>query len=123
MEYIVNLNEFAEGAAAEKFNREMQRILENIADPNTDPKKKRTLTMTVTLTADDARDVVSTDVQVKSKLVPENSVGSKLLIDVDSKGSLVGRELKSGTKGQTYITDDGDVAEDTGKVIDFRNTK
>lgn len=123
MEYIVNLNEFAEGAAAEKFNREMQRILENIADPNTDPTKKRTLTMTVTLTADAARDVVATDVAVKSKLVPENSVGSKLLIDVDSKGGLVGRELKSGTKGQTYITDDGEVAEDTGKVIDFRNTK
>lgn len=123
MEYIINLNEFADGAALERFNREMKRVLENIADPNTDPTKKRTLTMTVTLTADDARDVVATDVQVKSKLVPANSVGSKLLIDVDGSGNLVGRELKSGVKGQTYINDDGDVAEDTGKVIDFRKTK
>lgn len=79
--------------------------------------------MTVTLTADDARDVVTTDVQVKSKLVPMNSVGSKLLIDVDGKGKLVGRELKSGAKGQTYINDEGDIAEDTGKVIDLRKTK
>lgn len=40
MEYIINLNEFADGAALERFNREMKRVLENIADPNTDPTKK-----------------------------------------------------------------------------------
>lgn len=118
-----NLNEFAEGAALERFNREMQRVLENIADPNTDPTKKRTLTLTFTLSADDARDIVTTDVTAKSKLVPANSVGTKLIIDINQKGDLIGQELKSGAKGQTYINDDGDVAEDNGKVIDFRNTK
>lgn len=118
-----DLNSFADGAALERFNREMNRVLENIADPNTDPSKKRTLTLTFTLTADEARDVVTTDVSAKSKLVPANSVGTKLIIDVGQDGKLVGQELKSGAKGQTYINDDGDVAEDTGKVIDFRNTK
>lgn len=123
MENIIDLNEFADGAARESVNREMQKVLENIADPNTDPEKKRTLTMTITMTADDARDIVMSDVVVKSKLAPAKSVGAKLLIDVDSNGKIVGRELKSGAKGQTYITDDGEVAEDTGKVINLRDTK
>lgn len=123
MENIIDLNEFAEGAALERVNREMRKVMENIADPNTDPGKKRTLTMTITMTADDARDVVMSDLLVTSKLAPAKSVGAKLLIDFDKNGKIVGRELKSGAKGQTYITDDGGMAEDTGKVVNLRDTK
>lgn len=37
---IIDLNKLAEGAALEAVNREMQRVMENIADPNTDPNSR-----------------------------------------------------------------------------------
>ncbi len=36
MTSIVDLNAFADGALAEQFNAELYKVLENIADPNTD---------------------------------------------------------------------------------------
>jgi hypothetical protein len=52
MPISIDLNTFANGALAERANEELQKILENIADPNTDAKKKRKLTLTITLSAD-----------------------------------------------------------------------
>ena len=118
----IDFNSFADGAAAEKLNREIQRVLENIDDPNTDHKAKRTVTMTLTLTGDKNREVISTDVQVKSKLAPTMAVGSTLILGHDN-GKVVGAELKSGMKGQTYFTDDGKLADDTGEVIEDEEGK
>ncbi|MDZ5712265.1 replication terminator protein [Jeotgalibacillus haloalkalitolerans] len=129
----IDFNSFADGAASEKINREIQRVLENIDDPNTDHKAKRTVTLTLTMTADEKRELVTTDVQVKSKLAPAKSVGSTLILGHDN-GKVVGAELKSGAKGQTYWNEDGELAEDTGeviedeeageeKVVDFRKQK
>ena len=46
---MIDLSGLADGAVSERFQLELQRVLENIADPNTDPKKARTLTLTLTL--------------------------------------------------------------------------
>ncbi|MUK89132.1 replication terminator protein [Ornithinibacillus sp. L9] len=130
MEYMIDLNEFAEGALAARFNEEIQKILDNIADPNTDPKKARTLTVQVKVYGDERRDVVNAAVVAKSKLLPAKEVDTKILMGADTNGNIIGKELKSGVKGQMFVDDDGDVAEDTGekvveqpaeKVISFRN--
>ncbi|WP_163583308.1 replication terminator protein [Gracilibacillus saliphilus] len=117
---IVDLNAFANGEVAARFNYELQQLLENIADPNTDHKKARKLTMTLTLKPNEAREIVDTSIQVKSSPAPRKDVGSVILIDRDETGKTVGAELKSGTKGQTYLDDDGTVKDDKGEVIDFR---
>lgn len=120
MAKIVDLNEFANGAVAERLNVELQKILENINDPNTDPKKKRKLTLTLTLSGDENRDLATVSVQAKSTLAPAKDVETVIVLDYDSKGKVTGKELKSGIKGQTYFDEDG-VYEDTGeKIIDFR---
>ncbi|MGD6993968.1 replication terminator protein [Sutcliffiella horikoshii] len=122
MSNIIDLNNFAEGALAERFNEELQKVLENIADPNTDVKKVRKLTLTVSLRADEKRDVVFTSVLAKSSLAPAKEIEAKLLMDLDGRGKITGAELKSGIKGQTYITDEGEVESDRGeKIISFRN--
>jgi len=122
MSKIIDLNNFAEGALAERFNEELQKVLENIADPNTDVKKVRKLTLTVSLRADEKRDVVFTSVLAKSSLAPAKEIEAKLLMDLDGRGKITGAELKSGIKGQTYITDEGEVESDRGeKIISFRN--
>jgi hypothetical protein len=120
MPNIVDLNDFAGGAVAERFNLELQKALENIADPNTDPKKARKVTLTVTLTGNENRDIASVKVQTKSTLAPAKDTETAIVLDYDSKGKVTGAELKSGVKGQAYITENGEVADDTGKIISFK---
>ncbi len=120
MPEIINFNDFADGAVAERLNIEVQKVLQNIADPNTDPKKERKVTLVIKFKADEGRDVTAVQVAADSKLVPAKSIESKILMDLDSKGRVTGAELKSGVKGQSFITEDGEIAEDTGKVISFK---
>ncbi|MEC5241172.1 replication terminator protein [Bacillus mycoides] len=131
----IDLNSFADGAVAERFDAEFERVLENMSDPNTDPKKPRTITLTLSITGDKKREVWDCQVQAKSKLAPTIEVGSKILMGRDHSGQIVGQELSSGVKGQYYIDTEGDVANDIGEkvkteeastengVVDFRKTK
>lgn len=122
MDYMIDLNEFAEGALAAKVNTELEKVLENIADPNTDPKKNRTITISIKIHGDEKRDVLNTSVSTKSSLVPMKEVETKLMMGADKKGNIVGKELRSGVKGQMFLDPEGDVAQDDGeKVLSFRN--
>ncbi|MEH7521986.1 replication terminator protein [Bacillus sp. JJ1503] len=123
MPKIIDLNTFADGALAERANVELQKILENIADPNTDATKKRKLTLTITLSADDKRDVVLSTVVAKSVLAPAKQIEAKFIKDMDSRGNITGAELKSGIKGQTYIDmETGEIQDDRGsKIVNFKN--
>jgi hypothetical protein len=123
MAISIDLNTFANGALAERANEELQKILENIADPNTDAKKKRKLTLTITLAADNERDVIMTNVIAKSTLAPAEAIEAKILMDLDNEGKVTGAELKSGIKGQTFIDmETGEIQDDRGtKIINFKN--
>ncbi|KZR58340.1 hypothetical protein [Pseudobacillus badius] len=122
MPQIVDLNCFADGAMAERFNQEVQKVLENITDPNTDPTKVRKVTLTINFNSNDKREVVNVSVQAKSTLTPAKNIDTQLLVDYDSKGKVTGAELKSGVKGQTYIDTEGDISTDSGeKIISFKN--
>lgn len=113
----INLNEFAEGAFAERVNNALKEVYANIADLNTDPTKKRKVTISMTLSADEQRDLAMVDISVKTTLTPARSIGSKIVIDVDFEGNAVGQELKSSMPGQMMITESGDIADDVGVPI------
>jgi hypothetical protein len=118
---MIDLTNFAEGAVAERFNIELQKILENIADPNTDPKKARKLTLTLTVKADEKRDIANVSIQTKTVTVPAREIETKIIMDYDPRSGIVGAELKSGAKGQMFIDQDGEVADDKGnKVVRFK---
>ncbi|WP_260631115.1 replication terminator protein [Bacillus sp. S/N-304-OC-R1] len=123
MPKIIDFNTFADGALAERANVELQKIFENIADPNTDATKKRKLTLTITLSADDKRDVILSTVVAKSVLAPAKQIEAKFIMDMDSRGKITGAELKSGIKGQTYIDmETGEIQDDRGtKIVNFKN--
>lgn len=117
MRQIIDLNTFASGALSEKVNIELQKVLENISDPNTDHKKARKVTVTMTLKANVSRNLASVLVDAKSTLTPAVGVESELMIDYTPDGSITGAELKSGIRGQAYINDDGEVLDDKGKPL------
>ncbi|KRO14223.1 hypothetical protein IV64_GL001707 [Lactiplantibacillus xiangfangensis] len=114
-----NLSEISGGAVQEKLDREMKRVAANIIDPNTDAKKKRKITLTITLAPNDSRTVVDVDTEVKSVLAPQSAVPTTIMTgrNLDT-GEIAVNELKSGTPGQTYIDDDGTVKTDTGQPVE-----
>lgn len=113
-----NLSELAEGSLQERFDHEVAKVTENILDLNTDPEKKRKITITVSLTADDHRDLMFLEAEVKSTLVARKSVGTKVLID-ELDGDVYANELKSGQKGQMFFDpDDSQLKDDKGKPVD-----
>lgn len=120
---IVDLNTFAHGALAERFNEELLKILENIADPNTDPTKVRTLTIKVKIAGDEDRNLANAKIQAQAKLVPAREVPAKLIIDYDTNGQLTGAELKSNIPGQTYLQEDGVYSDRGEKIYDFQTKK
>ncbi|PFP88698.1 replication terminator protein [Bacillus cereus] len=114
---MIDLNSFADGALAEQFDREFERVTENMADLNTDPTKPRKITVTLTFKGDKKRDVWACAVQSKSTIVPADEVESKILLDRDLEGNVVGQELASGIKGQMFMDTEGDLATDVGEKV------
>jgi hypothetical protein len=115
---IIDLNTFADGALAERFNIEMQRVIENIADPNTEGKKPRKLVLTVTFVSNENRKTSDISVQAKTTLVPARDIQSQLVIGYDNVGGLTAAELKSGELDQMYIDKDGDVSDHIGNKVE-----
>ena len=113
----INLSEFADGAVDERFNHELQKVLENLADLNTDPLKARKITLTMTLKGSEQRNISNVSVEAKTTLAPAIGIESTLLLDYDDKGKPVAAELKSGIPGQSFISTDGEVLDDKGKPV------
>lgn len=114
----INTETFAAGAMAEKLNVELQKVMENIYDPNTDPKKARKVTLTLTLKPDENREIIGVGVDTKCSLAPSKGVSTTMFLGTDNAGKVVGRELASGTPGQTYFGDDGVLRNDEGLEIE-----
>ena len=113
-----DLSSIARGGLQEKVDRALAKVTKNIMDLNTDAKKKRKLTINITLAPNDNRDTVDVITDVKTTLAPEVGVSTTLLVGEDD-GIPVANELKSGAVGQTYIDpEDGTQKTDTGEPIE-----
>lgn len=64
---MIDLNSFADGALFERVNIELKKVLENIADPNTDPKKVRKINITIAVAGDQQRDVLNCRYKLKQR--------------------------------------------------------
>lgn len=67
----LSLANLGQGAAIEKFDRELQKVLDNIQDPNTGATAKRSVTLTVSLKPNDDREFADIDIAVKSTTAPD----------------------------------------------------
>lgn len=129
-----NLADLAEGGVQEKLDRAVKEVAENITNPNFESNKKRQIIMTMSFNLDKKRQTASVEVEVRTKLAPENGVNTTILLGRDDQGYMNVNELKSGVKGQTYFDDQGEMRTDTGdkinsdgkveeKVIDLQKKK
>lgn len=113
----LDLSAIGEGGLQEKVDKELEKVFDNILDPNTDIKTKRKLTITLTMVPDETREVVSTSMEVKSSLAPQTGVATTVLVG-QKDGKVYANELKSRIPGQTYFDDEAVLRTDIGEPID-----
>lgn len=96
MEREINLGQLAGGAVQERFAIELQKVFDNILDPNTSTKAKRKLQLTLTFATDEHREISHVTVDAKTTLAPAAGIYTKFLMDRDGRGSAIGAEFAQG---------------------------
>lgn len=106
MKEVKSILDFENGAIMEKVQHELEAIIANIRDINTD-EKARTLSIKLSLTPDEKRKIVSMKSEVTAKLRP-----------VKANHTTVQLGMYNGVVTATEVTDevDGQMALD-GKIV------
>lgn len=98
-----SIMQMAGGAFLERVDYEMNKVVDNILDPNTKPTKTRKITVTIELTPDDERSKINVNVTAKSTLAPTNPVGTTLAFMSDKNGEPTLAEMVPHIPGQLFL--------------------
>ena len=100
----INIEKFSNGELTQQINREMEAVARNIADPNTEAKTARKITVTITLKPNEQRDFITTSITTKSTLAPTLGAVTALGIRKDLKsGEIEVGEIGNQIPGQMSI--------------------
>ena len=75
---MMKLETIASGALEELFQRELQRVIQDIDDPNSDPEVRRQITLEVNFHPNSERSSAVVQVKAKSKLAGNRPVSSNV---------------------------------------------
>lgn len=135
-----NLEEFAGGKLSVQLNKALEKVTENIQDPNTDAQKVRKINVSISLRPNNERNFVSTTVETKLSLAPELGATTALSMGRDLRtGEVEAIEIFNQIPGQMSVNDvidqeeeepqkafdpdTGEIYEPSNKVIDLRKAK
>lgn len=135
-----NLEEFVGGKLSVQLNKALEKVTENIQDPNTDAQKVRKINVSISLRPNDERNFVSTTVETKLSLAPELGATTALSMGRDLRtGEVEAIEIFNQIPGQMSVNDvidqdeeepqkafdpdTGEIYEPSNKVIDLRKAK
>lgn len=93
----------ARGAIEERVDYEMDRVMQNILDPNTRAAQKRKITLSIELMPDEDRQQIRVSVTAKSTLAPTNPVTTSLYVTGDQNGELTIVEAVPQVPGQMQM--------------------
>jgi hypothetical protein len=136
----INLEQFAGGKLSVQLNKALEKVTENIQDPNTDAQKVRKINVSISLRPNDERNFVSTTVETKLSLAPELGATTALSMGRDLRtGEVEAIEIFNQIPGQMSVNDvidqdeeepqkafdpdTGEIYEPSNKVIDLRKAK
>ena len=108
MDERLNLASICGGAVQEKVDRALEKVAKNILDPNTDARKKRSITLKITLEPDeDDREDVKVSSEVSYTLASETGVQTQFFMykDLESGRVTVTEHRKGEIKGQLSFSD------------------
>ena len=95
----MNLNEIAGGGLQELFSHEMDKVLKNIKDPNTDPKATRKISISLSIKPDEQRMVGNVDIKVSHTSAPIRGLATNILMEKTGAGVTVS-EISDQVPGQ-----------------------
>ena len=136
----INLEQFAGGKLSVQLNKELEKITENVQDPNTDAQKVRKINVSISFRPNDERNFVATTVETKLSLAPELGATTALSMGRDLRtGEVEAVEIFNQIPGQMNVDDvidqeedetpkafdpdTGEIYEPSNKVIDLRKAK
>ena len=136
----INLEQFAGGKLSVQLNKALEKITENVQDPNTDAQKVRKINVSISLRPNDERNFVSTTVETKLSLAPELGATTARSMGRDLRtGEVEAIEIFNQIPGQMSVNDvidqeeeepqkafdpdTGEIYEPSNKVIDLRKAK
>lgn len=121
----INIEQFSNGELTQQINREMEAVARNIADPNTEAKTTRKITVTITMKPNEQRDFITTSITTKSTLAPTLGAVTALAVGKNLKtGEIEVGEIGNQIPGQMNLADvetqqpAGPVQEVEGKTVD-----
>ena len=100
---IKSLSDLMDGSVEERFNAELDKVWQNVFEPNTDPKKTRTLTLKVKIIPNERRDSCDFRVNVTSSLVPYTDMSQTVMLSVGADGTIMATERTGQVPGQLDI--------------------
>lgn len=136
----INLEQFAGGKLSVQLNKALEKITENVQDPNTDAQKVRKINVSISFRPNDERNFVATTVETKLSLAPELGATTALSMGRDLRTEEVEAvEIFNQIPGQMNVDDvidqeedetpkafdpdTGEIYEPSNKVIDLRKAK
>ena len=136
----INLEQFAGGKLSVQLKKALEKITENIQDPNTDAQKVRKINVSISFRPNDERNFVATTVETKLSLAPELGATTALSMGRDLRtGEVEAVEIFNQIPGQMNVDDvidqeedetpkafdpdTGEIYEPSNKVIDLRKAK
>lgn len=136
----INSEQFAGGKLSVQLNKALEKITENVQDPNTDAQKVRKINVSISFRPNDERNFVATTVETKLSLAPELGATTALSMGRDLRtGEVEAVEIFNQIPGQMNVDDvidqeedetpkafdpdTGEIYEPSNKVIDLRKAK
>lgn len=101
MKKVKSILEFDDGSIIDQAQRELKKVLENIADLNTSTKA-REITIKLSLTPDAKRKHIGMKACVTSKLQPTQAIETSMQLSMNDK-EIVATELTDGVDGQVDL--------------------
>ena len=112
-EYVVDLTTIGQGAAVALFDAELKKVLDNIADPNTEAEAVREITLMVRFAPGETRRSAALGIEVKSKLAGhKGTTGAVFFGIVEGKRAAVESDP---TQGKLFDKPEGKVTPMTAK--------
>lgn len=97
---IKSLSELMDGGPEERFNIELEKVMRNIRDPNTNAKTPREILLKVKVVPNERRDAAEFQVTVTSKLAPMTQLSQTVMLQFKDDGSVVATEHTAQIPGQ-----------------------
>lgn len=136
----IDLEQFAGGKLSVQLNKALEKITENVQDPNTDAQKVRKINVSISFRPNDERNFVATTVETKLSLAPELGATTALSMGRGLRtGEVEAVEIFNQIPGQMNVDDvidqeedetpkafdpdTGEIYEPSNKVIDLRKAK